>query len=865
MTLHQARDQQFDPMLQISKRALASSGSGIIILDAASPSYPIVFANDAFCRMTGHAIEAVQGHDFSFLLRKHHDQQQIDAVYSALANENEANLVLRKCHQDGAEIWCKLLISPIPDATGKITYFIGVQTDITEHKRDEARLAHQSTHDALTGLPNRNLLKDRLQQAMVQTDRSNDGVALLFLDLDHFKLINDSLGHAAGDRMLLDVAERLRACVREGDTVSRHGGDEFVLVLREIDQSHHVAAICEKIFRTIADPFFIQGHSFHVTCSIGIALYPQDGQDTATLFKYADMALYQAKDQGRNHYQFFSREMNERMLERVTLDEALRSAIANDELFLHYQPLVSLSTGQLVGLETLVRWQHPKFGMVSPVRFIPVAEESALIASIGEWVLRKACQDMRTWIDNGLTGFQVAVNVSPRQFRDPRLADRIEHVLAEYRIDPGMLSLEITETVLMQDTASSEATLLQLKRLGVDLALDDFGTGYSSLSYLKRFPFDRVKIDRSFVRDITTDADDAAISRAIISMAHSLGIRVVAEGVETEAQCQFLRRHECDEMQGYYFSRPLPSMEITTLLVEKKHLPENILIPHRSLRTLLLVEADPAILTALQHLLHPDNYQIMTAFSAEEALEVLAQHEVDVMVTGLTLPGMTGIQLLRRAMKMHPDVIRIVLSSAVERQHVADDNDRKDLIHKMLIQPWDDQHLRSQLDNAFRHKALADANQRHSLEFHREYKAEIQRLNLKTKALDQTLASANLKLERALDQQQHQAMRANTQLDILREMLEHIPLPMIGMDDDGVIVFLNATAEALFAAEGLTIGQDARALLPAFYDAIDSMGADHTLPVQINCQDYRVTCQRMGEHSLSRGNLLTLVKQEENA
>ncbi|HAN56502.1 MAG TPA: hypothetical protein DCQ77_10105 [Betaproteobacteria bacterium] len=270
-------------------------------------------------------------------------------------------------------------------------------------------------------------------------------------------------------------------------------------------------------------------------------------------------------------------------------------------------------------------------------------------------------------------------------------------------------------------------------------------------------------------------------------------------------------------------------------------------------------------MTALQHLLHPDNYQIMTAFSAEEALEVLAQHGVDVMVTGLTLPGMTGIELLRRAMKMHPDVVRIVLSSAVERQHVADDNDRKDLIHKTLIQPWDDQHLRSQLDDAFRHKALADANQRHSLEFHREYKAEIQRLNLKTKALDQTLASANLKLERALDQQQHQAMRANTQLDIMREMLEHIPLPMIGMDDDGVIVFLNMTAETLFAAEGLTIGQDARALLPAFYDAIDNMGVDHTLPVQINCQDYRVTCQRMGEHSLSRGNLLTLVKQEENA
>lgn len=850
-------------MLQISNRALACSGSGIVIMDATSASNPIVFANDAFCRMTGHALEEVLGRDFSFLLSQHHDQQEIDAVCSALANNNEANLVLRKCHRDGAEMWSKLLISPVPDETDRIAYFIGVQTDITEHKRDEERLAHQSTHDALTGLPNRNLLKDRLQQAIAQTDRSNNSVALLFLDLDHFKLINDSLGHAAGDRMLLDMAERLRACVREGDTVSRHGGDEFVLVLREIDQSHHVAAICEKIFQTIAEPFFIQGHSFHVTCSIGIALYPQDGQDPATLFKYADMALYQAKDQGRNHYQFFSREMNERMQERVTLDEALRSAIANDELLLHYQPLVSLSTGQLVGLETLVRWQHPEFGMVSPVRFIPIAEESALIASIGEWVLRKACQDMRAWIDIGLTGFQVAVNVSPRQFRDPRLADRIEQVLAEYLIEPGMLSLEITETVLMQDTASSEATLQQLKGLGVDLALDDFGTGYSSLSYLKRFPFDRVKIDRSFVRDIITDADDAAISKAIISMAHSLGIRVVAEGVETEAQCQFLRRHRCDEMQGYYYSRPLPPKEITRLLAEKRQLPDNIMMLQKSLRTLLLVDADADILSALRQLLRQDNYRIITAGSAEEALALLAQHEVDVMVCGLTMPAMSGIELLRRAMKMYPEVIRLILSDPAEWQGVAD-GDNEGLIHKILIKPWDDQQLRSHLDDAFRHKALADANQRHNLEFHKEFKEENQRLNIKTKTLSQALASANLKLEKVLVRQQQQGMRDKAQLDIMREMLEYLPLPMIGLDDDCVIVFLNAAAEALFSSQGLALGCDARELIPALRDAANGIGLDSTQPVRISHQNYRVICQRMGMHSLSRGCLLILMHQEAN-
>ena len=861
MTLNPDRHRQLGPLLQIGSRALAFSGNGIVILDATTASNPIIFANDAFCRMTGHAIEEVVGRDFSFLLRNHHDEDEMAAVYSALANKSEANLVLRKYHQDGAEIWCKLLISPVPDETDQVTYFIGVQTDISEHKRDEERLAHQSTHDALTGLPNRNLLKDRLEQAIAQTDRSEDSVALLFLDLDHFKLINDSLGHAAGDRMLLDVAERLRVCVREGDTVSRHGGDEFVLVLREIDQSHHVATICEKIFRTIADPFFIQGHNFHVTCSIGIALYPQDGTDTATLFKYADMALYQAKDHGRNHFQFFSSEMNERMQERVMLDEALRSAIANDELLLHYQPLVSLSTGQLVGLETLVRWQHPVFGMVSPVRFIPIAEESALIASISEWVLRKACQDIRTWIDQGLTGFQVAVNVSPRQFRDPRLADRIERVLAEYHINPGMLSLEITETVLMQDTASSEATLLQLKALGVDLALDDFGTGYSSLSYLKRFPFDRVKIDRSFVKDITTDADDAAISKAIISMAHSLGIRVVAEGVETAAQCQFLRRHRCDEMQGYYFSRPLPPVEITALLIEKRHLPENILIRKKSTRILLLVDADPDILAALQQLLHQDKYLIMTACNAEEALALLAQHDVDVLVSGLAIPDMSCIELLSRTMKMHPGVIRMVLSAHNERQSIID-NDHHDLVHKIIGKPWDDQQLRHHLDDAFRHKEMAEENQRHNLEFNKEFKEENQRLNIKTKTLSQALSSVHLKLEKIIAQQEQQNLRDKVQHDILSEMLEHIPLPMIGLDDDGVIVFVNTAAEALFAFHGPILGSDARGLLPVLRDATSCHGADSALSVSIQNRQYRIIFQRMGAHSLSSGSLLTLVKQE---
>ncbi|MES2407498.1 MAG: EAL domain-containing protein [Pseudomonadota bacterium] len=864
MKLNPANHRQLDSLLQISCRALACSGNGIVILDATSGATSIIFANEAFCRIIGHAIEEIRGLNFVHLLSKLLDAEKVTSLSDALNRNTETQLVLSSQCQDGIEVWSKLHISPVFDDTDGITYFIGIQTDISEHKRDEERLAYQSTHDALTGLPNRNLLKDRLQQAIAQTDRSEDSVALLFLDLDHFKLINDSLGHAEGDRMLLDVAERLRSCVREGDTVSRHGGDEFVLVLQKIDQMHHVASICEKILQTIANPFSIQGHSFHVTCSIGIALYPQDGRDAETLFKYADMALYQAKDRGRNHFQFFSREMNERMLERITLDEALRSAISNDELLLHYQPLVNLSTGQITGLETLVRWQHPQFGMVSPVRFIPIAEESTLIASISEWVLRKACEDMCSWTDNGLTGFQVAVNVSPRQFRDPKLADRIEKVLSEYHIDPGMLSLEITETVLMQDTVSSEATLRQLKALGVDLALDDFGTGYSSLSYLKRFPFDRVKIDRSFVRDIITDSDDAAISKAIISMAHSLGIRVVAEGVETEAQCQFLRRHQCDEMQGYYFSHPLPFTKITALLNEKRQLPENILIQKKTTRTLLLVNADCVILAAQQQLLCHSNYRIITACSAEEALTVLAQREVDVMVSEWIMPGMSGMELFNRVMKMYPEVIRVILSDIDENQSIINE-DTQGLIHKIIVKPWDNPQLRCHIDDAFRHKVLSEMNRRYAHEFHEEFKQENLRLNIKTKALSQALASAHLKLEKTRDQQQQENLRDQTQRDIMAEMLEHIPLPVLGLDNDYVIVYLNTAAESLFASHGGVLGCNARDLIPILNKTTHEVDSSAAPSIQIEQQHYQISCQRMGLHSISKGSVLTLLKQEINA
>lgn len=840
---------RLEGMLHISNRVLASSGSGFIITDASQPLNPIIFANPAFCRLSGYTLDEVLGRDILFLQNSDADQQQLTMLRSAIENKTEAQAVLRNYRKDGVLFWSEVSISPVLDDSGKITHFIVIQKDITEQKCYEEKLAFLATHDELTGLPNRNLLKDRLQQAILQAERNQDNVGLLFIDIDHFKLINESIGHLAGDQLLKAIAERLSGCIRDGDTISRYGGDEFVIVLRNIEKSHHVASICEAISRAISNPFSMQEKKLHVSCSIGIALYPRDGDDAETLSKYADMALYRAKDLGRSNYQFFSSEMNEKMLERVALENALHSAIAGNQLLLHYQPLVDLQTGKLVSLEALVRWQHPELGMIAPDRFIPIAEESGLIAAIGEWVLRRACQDMRSWLDEGLTDFRVAVNVSPRQFRDTQLAEKIEDVLAEMRIDPHMLSLEITETVLMQDTASSENILRQLKVFEVDLILDDFGTGYSSLSYLKRFPFDRVKIDRSFISDIETDQDDVAIAKTIISMAHSLGIKVVAEGVESEAQCNFLRRNMCDEMQGFFFSHPLPKAEIGVLLRDGCRLPEHIFGVKQSSRTLLLVDDEPNILTALKRLLRRDGYEILTANSGEEGLALLEDKAVDVIVSDQRMPGMSGVDFLRAAKEKYPDTVRIVLSGYTELKSVTDAVN-EGAIYKFFTKPWEDNQLRGHIAEAFRRKEIEDENRR---------------LNAEVQTVNQELATANRQLGMVLKQKQQKIARDEVSLDIVREVLEHLPLPIIGLDDQAMVVFVNAASAALFSRMGLMPGCDLAYVLPSLSEAICDMPEHVARIVEIDGAWFSVTCRSMGVQSRSRGRLITLTPCEDIA
>ncbi len=444
--------------------------------------------------------------------------------------------------------------------------FVAIIQDITERKHAEERLSFLAYHDTLTGLPNRTLLSDRLRHAMHEADRYERLVAVMFLDLDRFKVINDTLGHDIGDALLKAVAERLTSCVRAGDTVARLSGDEFTMVLANIAHIDDVTRVATKILDHFVSPFHVGGRELFVTASLGITLYPFDDNSLDNLLKNADIAMYHAKEQGRNTFQYYTAELNVRAERRLVLETALRKAQEKNELLLHYQPQVDLKTGRITGMEALLRWEHPDFGMIQPGEFIPLAEETGLIVPIGEWVLQTACAQTKTWQKSGFPTLRIAVNLSGRQLLEKNLPEVIERALRESGLEARYLDLELTESLLMQDTDETSSVMKELNKTGVLFSLDDFGTGYSSLSYLKRFPIDTLKIDQAFVRDITTDPDDAAITKAIIAMAHGLDIHVIAEGVETMEQMEFLRANRCDGMQGYYFSKPVPAETFGDLL-----------------------------------------------------------------------------------------------------------------------------------------------------------------------------------------------------------------------------------------------------------------------------------------------------------
>jgi len=542
---------------------LNAIGDGVVTTDVLGN---IVYMNPAAEKMTGWNTMQASGMPLHavFHVIEPVSRQAVTYPLDAVLHHN-ATMALPPqgilIHRDGTESAINNSCSPIRGPTGQVIGAVLVFHDVSAVQAMAARMSYVTQHDALTDLPNRFLFNDRLAQAIGLAVRHEMRAAVLFLDLDRFKHVNDTLGHVIGDKLLKEIAVRLKKGLRETDTISRQGGDEFIILLQEITDTFSAARTAGQVLSSLAEPFHVDGHELHITASIGISICPEDGRDSETIVKHAEAAMYQAKAQGRNNYQFFMARINERAIRRFALEGSLRRAVAREESAVHYQPKFSITHGKVIGSEALIRWHDRHNGPVSPAQFIPIAEESGLIIPIGEWVLRQACLQNRAWQDAGYEPMPIAVNVSAVQFREKNFLRMVERVLHETRLDPRYLELELTESVTMHDLELTIPLLNALKNMGLSLSIDDFGTGYSSLSYLKRFPIDALKIDRSFVQDIVGGKDDSAIICAIISMAKSLKQRVIAEGVETEAQYEFLRNHGCDEIQGYYFSGPLAATE----------------------------------------------------------------------------------------------------------------------------------------------------------------------------------------------------------------------------------------------------------------------------------------------------------------
>jgi diguanylate cyclase (GGDEF)-like protein/PAS domain S-box-containing protein len=825
---------------RLLRQAVDACANSIIILRATRPDYPIEYVNPAFEKISGYSAAEVSGRNCLMLLDDDVHQAGVRDIRAMVREQREGTVVLRTYRKDGSLLWSEVYIAPVCDAAGVVTHFVVANTDVTEKRRYESQLEYQGTHDALTGLVNRKLLAERLRQEIAGAAHRQQAVWVLFVDLDRFKFVNDSVGHRAGDECLQVIARRLGMAVRLEDTLARLGGDKFMLVLSDRGGGPLDDAVLERIMEAVARPVNIGGQELFVSCSVGVASYPADSDDPDTLIEYADLAMYCAKQRGRSNWQFFVPEMNEQAQERVRLVNALRSALVRGEFELQYQPQLDLRSGRVVGVEALLRWRHPELGLLLPPRFLALAEETGLILSIGAWAMRTACAQVRAWQLAGADGLRLALNLSSRQFNELDLVERVARVLDETGLAAGSLELELTERMMMADVERAVATLAGLRARGVSIAVDDFGTGYSSLAQLKDFPIDALKIDDSFVHTISSMGNDAAIPKAIISLAHNLGMRVIAEGVESEAQCEFLARNMCDEIQGNLFSPALDVAAIGTLLAEGRALPQHLLRLHKRQPTLLLVDDEPNILSALKRQLRGTGLRILTAPGGREGLALLETEAVDVIVSDQRMPGMTGVDFLRAVKTSHPETVRIVLSGFTELQSVTDAVN-EGAIYKFLTKPWDDTQLRGHIQEAIRNKEMAEENRR---------------LDLEVRTANHSLAQANRQLEGVLRKQQELIDSTGISLDIVREALHQVPLPIVGLDEEQVVAFANLAAQDLFREHGMLLGSPAQLFMPDLLLALDQAGEGEACIEQLHGSSFEVAAHSMGKGTRSRGRLI---------
>ncbi len=751
------------------------------------------------------------------------------------------NMEYRLLAADGRTLWVHEKVT-ISEQLGCLR---GVIVDITAIKETEDRLAH----DDLTGLPNRNLLEDRITQAIAYADRNGKMLAILLIDLDRFKYVNDSLGHNIGDKVLQTAAERLIGNLRGADTVARLGGDEFVVILTDLNKPDNAGGKAQNILDSMSTPFSIGTHNFFLSASIGVSIYPQDGDTPQTLLKNADIAMYRAKDNGKNCFVFYTDNMNAATARQLYMENQMRLALERDEFILYYQPQADLETGHIIGVEALVRWQHPEMGLVPPNQFIKIAEDTGLIVPLGEWILETACRQAVLWQAKGLPKLRMAVNLSVRQFMQYDLVGTVARILKKTSLDPKLLELELTESILMKGVSESIETLLRLRKMGICLSVDDFGTGYSSLSYLSRFPVTAVKIDQSFVRDIASDPSAATLVRSIISMAHELHLRVIAEGVETEGQLSFIVNHRCNEVQGYYLSRPMPADAFFAMFREFPGLKIRYGAKKAPERTLLLVDDEKNILSALKRELHGFGYRILTANNALKAFELLAIHPVGVIISDQRMPEVTGIEFLHRVKDLYPNTIRIILSGYSDIQSITDAINQG-AIYKYLEKPWEETLLRDTVGDAFQQYEL---------------KQENARLGRELEIANSHLSEINRDLELRISEKTQEISQNLNILQISQEVLEFLPTAVIGIDDDGLIVMANREANLIFSDDGAgpLISCEASSRLPEiFLDCSADCSETGQILKMANGRCFRIIRYRLGEFCKSKGTVFVILPIE---
>jgi diguanylate cyclase (GGDEF)-like protein/PAS domain S-box-containing protein len=686
-----------DNEIQLALTVLRGCRDGICIADADAN---ILLINDMFSKMSGYNFDEVKGQNPRVLKSGLQDDAYYLAMWQSLLEHGSWEGEISNKHKDGSFYTEWLRISSVLDEAGRPSHYIGQFGYVADQKRLVDRINHLYQFDPLTGLPARTLFLDRMEQALVATRRSGRCAAAILVNLDRFRRLNDTLGQATGDRVLVDMAHRFTRQIRQGDTVARLSGNEFCLLLCNLSAPEDAILLAQRLQETIAAPLEHETEPLIVTASIGISVAPRDGEDAEALLKAADAALIRAKLDGGNCVSFYSPSMDANAKRHRLIESRLHGALARGELSVAYQPQNNLDSGNIIGTEALLRWRDVELGPVSPAEFIPVAEETGLIIPIGNWVLRQACAQNKEWLDHGLARIRVAVNLSTRQFRGDTLVNEVTDVLRETGLPAELLELEVTESALINDIDGAVATCRKLKALGIKLSLDDFGTGYSSLAYVARFPFDKLKIDQSFVADITHNPANAAIATAAIAIAHGLNLSVLAEGVETEAQAIFLRNRRCHAMQGYLFSRPCPPEEVSQLLRQQARLHLGA-SPGVGTQTLLVVDDEPSILNAMVRLFRHEHYTVLTAPNAKAAFELLASKPAQVIISDQRMAGMTGTEFFARVRQLHPDTIRIILSGYTELASVLDAIN-EGAVYKFLTKPWEDDQLREQIREAFR-------------------------------------------------------------------------------------------------------------------------------------------------------------------